>query len=28
LSLFRVAVNPNRKFVLSDFIEKEDKNDT
>ena len=28
LSLFRVAVNPNRKFVLSDYIEKEDKNDT
>ena len=28
LTRFRVAVNPNRRFVLSDYIEKEDNNDT
>ena len=28
LTRFRVSVNPNRRFVLSDYIEKEDNNDT
>jgi len=28
LTRFRVAVNPNRRFVLSDYIEKEDNTDT